>query len=84
MASSDGQIDKPQRGCPKRAELPGVNINTGVQSVDTERASLKQMQIIHITLFCTEEGGLHGGILCLRSLYRPRCLAMLQHDMNCL
>ena len=25
MASSDSQIDKPQRGCPKRAELPDVN-----------------------------------------------------------
>ena len=29
MASSDSQIDKPQRGRPKRAELPDVNINTG-------------------------------------------------------
>ena len=33
MASSDSQIDKPQRGRPKRAKQPGVNINTGVQSV---------------------------------------------------
>ena len=40
MASSDSQIDKPQRGCPKRAELPDVNINTGAQSINTERASL--------------------------------------------
>ena len=41
MASSDSQIDKPQRGCPtKRAELPDVNKNTGAQSVNTERASL--------------------------------------------
>ena len=39
MASSDSQIDKPQRGRPKRAELPGVNINTGAQSINTERAS---------------------------------------------
>ena len=30
--SSDSQIDKPQRGRPKKAELPDVNINTGVQS----------------------------------------------------
>ena len=38
MASSDSQIDKPQRGRPKRAELPDVNIiNTGAQ---TERPSL--------------------------------------------
>ena len=30
--SSESQIDKPQRGRPKRAELPDVNINTGAQS----------------------------------------------------
>ena len=36
MASSDGQIDKPQCGRPKRAELPDVNINTGMQSINTE------------------------------------------------
>ena len=40
-ASSDGQIDKPQRGRLKRAELPDVNINTGAQSINIERASLK-------------------------------------------
>ena len=40
MARSDIQIDKPQRGCPKRAELPDVNINTGAQSINTDRASL--------------------------------------------
>ena len=39
MASSDSQINKPQHGRPKRAELLGVNINTGVQSINTERAS---------------------------------------------
>ena len=39
MASSDGQIDKPQRERPKRAELPDVNINTGVQSINTESFS---------------------------------------------
>ena len=37
MASGDSQIDKPQRGRPKRAELPDVNINTGAQSINTER-----------------------------------------------
>ena len=47
MASSDSQIDKPQRGRPKRAELPDVNINTGVQSINTERASL---MFTHMTL----------------------------------
>ena len=41
MASSDSQINKPQRGCPKRAELLDVNINTGAQSINTERASLR-------------------------------------------
>ena len=40
MASSDSQIDKPQHGCPKRAELPDVNINTGTQSINREGASL--------------------------------------------
>ena len=35
MASSDSQIDRPQRGRPKRAELPDVNINTGAQSINT-------------------------------------------------
>ena len=33
MASSDSWIGKPQHGRPKRAELPDVNINTGVQSI---------------------------------------------------
>ena len=33
---SDRQINKPQCGHPKRAELPDVNINTGVQSINTE------------------------------------------------
>ena len=36
MASNDSQIDKPQRGRTKRAELPDVNINTGTQSINTE------------------------------------------------
>ena len=36
MASSDSQIDKPQCGHSKWAELPIVNINTAVQSIDTE------------------------------------------------
>ena len=38
MASiNDSEIDKPQRGRPKRAELPDVNVNTGAQSINTER-----------------------------------------------
>ena len=32
MTSSGSQINEPQRGCPKRAELPDLNINTGAQS----------------------------------------------------
>ena len=45
MTSSDSQIDKPQRGRPKRAELPDININTGAQSINTEWALLKGWQI---------------------------------------
>ena len=41
MASSDSQIDKSQRGRPKRAELLDVNINTGTQSINSETASLR-------------------------------------------
>ena len=41
MASSDSQIDKPQHGHPKRPELPDININTGVLSIKTEKASLR-------------------------------------------
>ena len=42
MASSHSQIDKPQHGHRKRAELPNVNINTGTQSITPGRAFLKQ------------------------------------------
>ena len=42
MASNNSHIDKPQRGRPKRAELPDVNINTGAQSINTDRASLEK------------------------------------------
>ena len=42
MASGDSHIVKLQRGRPKRAELPGVDTNTGVQSINTERASLSR------------------------------------------
>ena len=40
MTSNNSDIDELQCGCPKRAELPDVNINTGVQSINTERAAL--------------------------------------------
>ena len=55
MASSDSQIDKPQPGRPKRAELPDVNINTGVQSINTEKAPLTMFFSCHV-LFCTKHG----------------------------
>ena len=42
MASSDSQIYRSQRGCPKRAELPDVNVNTGAQSINTVRVSLSK------------------------------------------
>ena len=40
MASRNSQTNKPQHEHPKRAELPDVNINTGTQSMNTERAPL--------------------------------------------
>ena len=41
MASTDSQIDKPQCGRPKRAELQDVNMNTGAaQSIYAKRPSL--------------------------------------------
>ena len=49
MASSDSEIDKPQRRCPKRAELPDVNLDTGAQSINTERASLIIMMVFNPT-----------------------------------
>ena len=45
MASGDSQIDKTQRWHSKRAELSDVNINTGVQCINTERASSKVQSI---------------------------------------
>ena len=41
MTSTNSQIDRSQHGRPKRAELPDVNINTGTQSINTEKASNK-------------------------------------------
>ena len=37
LAISDSQMDKSQRGHPKRAELLDVNINTGVQNINSEK-----------------------------------------------
>ena len=54
MASSESQIDKAQRGRPKRAELPDVNINTGAQSIIL-RASLNLQN---------KCGGLHQHAVC--------------------
>ena len=44
MASRHSQINKPQCRCPKRAELLDVNINTGVQSINSERASSRDTE----------------------------------------
>ena len=46
MVSSDSQMDKPQRGHPKRAEMLNVNINTGMQSTNTDRASLRKQALV--------------------------------------
>ena len=56
MASSDSQIYKPQCGHPERADLPDVNINTGAQSINTERSALTiasyfQMHRLSLTVF---------------------------------
>ena len=36
-------MNKPQRGRPKKAEISDLNINTGAQSISTERASVIQL-----------------------------------------
>ena len=46
MASSVSEFDKPPRGRPKRAELPDVNINTGAQSINSERSRNKHQKTI--------------------------------------
>ena len=51
MASTDSQVDKPQRGRPKRVELPDVNINTGAQSINTGRASLIGLPVVSFFSF---------------------------------
>ena len=45
MASSDSQINKTERGRPKRAALPDVNIDTGAQSINTERAVGRRLNL---------------------------------------
>ena len=62
MASSDSQINKPQRGRPKRAEPPDVNINTGAQSSNTERASFKSQ------CCCSQVGRFDYRRLAIRSM----------------
>ena len=54
MASSDSQIDKPQHERPKRAELLDVNINTGAQSIKTERASLIPQKKVYALITCLQ------------------------------
>ena len=43
MASCDSQIDQPQLKRPKRAVLLDVNMNTGAQNSNSERASLMKI-----------------------------------------
>ena len=57
MAGSDSQIDKPHYGRPKRAEPPDVNINTGAQSINTERASLIKLYFTSDKLSILKGGG---------------------------
>ena len=45
---SDSQIDKPQLGCPKRTELPDVNINTGAQPSGAQETHCKQPEFFCI------------------------------------
>ena len=59
MASSDSQIDKPQHGHPKIAELLGVNVNTGAQSINTERAALLTLHQIFFNNLTLGTGWAH-------------------------
>ena len=52
MASSNSQIDKPQCGCPKRAELLDVNINTGAQIINSERAEITIISRVRALAVC--------------------------------
>ena len=53
MASSDSQIDKPQHGGPKRAELPDVNITLGRKTL---RASLRDFMVLDNNLWPLNRG----------------------------
>ena len=44
IESSDNQIDKPQRGCPKRAELPDAKINTKMRKAYILRNQLLYLE----------------------------------------
>ena len=60
MASSNSQITKPQCGCFKRAEPPDVNINTGVQSINTERASEGSFRpVVKCIIYSTVKGRMY-------------------------
>ena len=96
MASSDSQIDKPQHGCPKRAELPHVNINTGAQGIITERAETSETfwgQFEVSQRFCFEAENnfgimrtCMGSYLCLchqlQQMFAWHPMHLLTHDCN--
>ena len=62
-------MNKPQRGRPKRSELPDVNINTGVQSINTERASLMILMRRRRIMAAAFPGCQHQGILLIFSSF---------------
>ena len=46
MTSSGSQIDEPQRGRSKRAELRDVNINTGAKSIRKQLKRTSQWDVL--------------------------------------
>ena len=60
MASGNSQINKPQCGCPKRAKLPDININTGVQSINTEILYGRQLGFFPCQTAVKTENRPHG------------------------
>ena len=66
MASSNSEIDKPQRVCPKRAEMLDVNMNIGMESINRESFKLDILSISFIDILCDMLGELRSKSLCLK------------------